>query len=565
MSGATRQESEPVTIDSLQATNADLRDRLETAEETIRAIQQGAVDAFVLEELASYRVYTLEGADRHYRMFVEQMQQGVATLHADGAIVYCNRRLAELLKVPHEQLVGASLRDFIGPEHLPIYENLLWQGKTRSGRGETLLRRSDGALLPAYLTFSALAGDTRGLIGVFVTDLTAQKHHEELAAVQKALRDADHRKNEFLAMLAHELRNPLAPIRNAVRILQQKSDDVAAVQAASAMLDRQVGHMVRLVDELLDISRITRNAIELRKERIELASVIRQAIENSQPMCENMRHAITVALPGTAVYLDGDPVRLTQVFSNLLDNACKYTEKGGRIRIGAEVAQTENGSPAEVVVRVSDGGIGIAAEHLPRIFDLFAQVDTSLERAQGGLGIGLTLVKRLVELHGGRVEARSDGLGHGSELVVHLPIAAAEVRVGAESKPANAAARYRILVADDNQDSAESLALLLKLNGHETYAALDGKQAIEAATTLRPDVVLLDIGMPELNGYDACRTIRANFWGKNIVLIAQTGFSQPEDKRRMKDAGFDAHLVKPVDPVALMTLIASLAQGAEAP
>jgi len=293
--------------------------------------------------------------------------------------------------------------------------------------------------------------------------------------------------------------------------------------------------------------------------------VIRQAIENSQPMCESMRHGITVALPGTAVYLDGDPVRLTQVFTNLLDNACKYTEKGGRIRIGAEVTHTENGSPAEVVVRVSDGGIGIAAEQLPRIFELFAQVDTSLERAQGGLGIGLTLVRRLVELHGGRVEARSDGLGHGSEFVVHLPIAAAEVRVGAEPKPANAAARYRILVADDNQDSAESLALLLQLNGHETYAALDGKQAIEAATTLRPDVVLLDIGMPELNGYDACRTIRANFWGKNIVLIAQTGFSQPEDKRRMKDAGFDAHLVKPVDPVALMTLIASLAQGAEAP
>jgi PAS domain S-box-containing protein len=558
MTNATSLERAPETLDRLQAENADLHGKLEIAEETIRAIQQGAVDAFVLEELSTYRVYTLQSPDRHYRMFVEQMQQGVATLQADGVIAYGNRRLAELLKVPNEELVGAFLRDFIAPDDLPTYENLLWQGRTRSGRGEARLRRSDGMLMPAYLTFNVLPGDAGGaMIGVFVTDLTAQKHHEELAAAQQALQDVDQRKNEFLAMLAHELRNPLAAVSNAVRILQQGGSDTMAVQSTSAMLDRQVGQMVRLVDELLDMSRISRNSISLRKERVELGAVLRQAIESSRMTCEAMRHELAVELPDAPICLDADPVRLSQVFANLLDNACKYMEKGGRIRVSAEVS-TGPGAPGEVVVRVRDSGIGIAAEQRSRIFDLFAQVDTSFERSQGGLGIGLTLVKRLVDLHGGRVQAQSDGLGRGSEFVVHLPLATEPALPVPTEPKVESAACYRILVADDNQDSAESLSLLLKLQGHETYATLDGQQAVEAATALRPDVVLLDIGMPKLNGYDACRTIRAESWGKHMVLIAQTGYGQPEDKLRIKDAGFDGHLVKPVDVAALMDLIASL-------
>ena len=265
--------------DTLQALNAQLLTRLEEAEETIRAIQQGAVDAFVLEELGKHRVYTLEGADRPYLLFIEQMQQGVATLHVDGAIVYCNRRLAEILGVPHEKAVGTLLREFVGPEDRPAYDAMFQQGDPRHAGGEVRLRNPDGGIVPAHLSFHALPIDDRKLIGVFVTDLTIQKQHEQLASAQEALREADRRKNEFLATLAHELRNPLAPIRNAVTILRLAGGDQRIVQATSEMLERQVGQMVRLVDDLLDISRITRNKIELRKERVDLAAVIEQAGE----------------------------------------------------------------------------------------------------------------------------------------------------------------------------------------------------------------------------------------------------------------------------------------------
>jgi PAS domain S-box-containing protein len=560
---ASPDETRPVTVETLQAENADLRFQLEEAEETIRAIQQGAVDAFVVKEVPGLRIYTLEGADRPYRLFVEQMQQGAATLHTDGTIVYCNRRLAELLKMRHDQLVGAPLRDFVAAADLAVYDNLLWQGQTRSGQGEARLRKGDGGLVPAYLTFNVLPNDCGAAIGVFITDLTTQKHHEELAAAQKALREADRRKTEFLAILAHELRNPLAPLRNAVNILRLTSGDATAVQSTSAMLERQVNQMVRLVDDLLDVSRISRNKIELRKQRIELASVVEQAIECVRPMCDSMGHELTVVLPPAPVCIDGDSVRLTQVFANLLDNACKYTNKGGHLGLSAEVSRAEYAAGREVVVRVHDSGIGIAGDQLSHIFDMFAQVDTSRERSHSGLGIGLTLVKILVEMHGGHVEAHSEGNGHGSEFVVRLPIsdgaatppATAPQSVQTLNRPANT---YRILVADDSQDSAESLALLLGLLGHDTRVALGGSEAVELAATFRPDVVLLDIGMPKVNGYEACRRIRSQPWGKAMMLIAQTGWGQDEDKRRTAEAGFNGHLVKPVDYADLERLLATL-------
>jgi PAS domain S-box-containing protein len=374
------------------------------------------------------------------------------------------------------------------------------------------------------------------------------------------LREADQRKDEFLATLAHELRNPLAPVLNAVQVLRLKGSDQPEVRWSRDVIERQVEHMTRLIDDLLDISRITRNKLELRKQRIELAEVIHGAVESSRPAIEQYGHELTVTLPPDPAYLNGDLVRLAQVFLNLLSNAAKYTERGGRIWLNAE----RQGS--DVVVRVKDTGVGIPAEKLPRLFEMFFQVDRSLERSQGGLGIGLSLVRRLVELHGGRVEARSEGAGKGSEFIVRLPILVEKPTATHEptrNGVKEATTARRILVVDDKRDSADSLAMLLRLTGNEAYTAYDGVEGVEAAERFRPELVLLDIGMPRLNGYDACRRIREQPWGKTIVLVALTGWGQEEDRRRTVEAGFDAHMVKPVDPTALMKLLASQPQAPE--
>jgi CheY-like chemotaxis protein len=320
--------------------------------------------------------------------------------------------------------------------------------------------------------------------------------------------------------------------------------------------------MVRLVDDLLDVSRISRGKIELRRERVELASVVYHAVEACRPAMECAKHDLTITLPPQPVYLNADLTRLAQVVGNLLNNACKFTDKGGRIWLTVE----HEGEQA--VIRVRDTGIGIPPDELPRIFEAFVQVDTSLERSVSGLGIGLTLVKSVVEMHGGTVEANSAGVGQGSELVVRLPLPSDEWRVAGDKEEADGdplATRHsplttkrRILVVDDNPDSAESLATLLQISGNETHIAHDGLQALEAAERFRPDVVLLDIGLPQLNGYDAARRIREQPWGKTMMLIALTGWGQDEDRRQSKDAGFDAHLVKPVDYGALMKLLATL-------
>ncbi|HLJ92109.1 MAG TPA: PAS domain S-box protein [Gemmataceae bacterium] len=376
---------------------------------------------------------------------------------------------------------------------------------------------------------------------------------------EQALKDADRRKDEFLATLAHELRNPLAPIRNAVQIIRAKGAPVPELQWARDVIERQVQQMTRLVDDLLDVSRITTGKIELRKERVELATVVNSAVEASRPLIEKWGHELTVELPSEPVYLDADQTRLAQVLLNLLNNAAKYTEQGGRIWLTAE---REGES---VVIRVKDTGIGIPQEILPRIFEMFTQVDRSLERSQGGLGIGLTLVQSLVEMHGGTVEAHSDGPGKGSEFVVQLPVAAEIKDRGrdgaAGSERVAAPAKCRILVVDDNQDAADSLAMLLRILGNEVHTAHDGLEAVGAAGVFRPDVVLLDIGLPKLNGYEAGRRIREQ-QGNGVVLIALTGWGQEEDRRRSKEAGFDHHMTKPVEFDALQTLLAELKTAA---
>jgi signal transduction histidine kinase len=389
----------------------------------------------------------------------------------------------------------------------------------------------------------------------FGTNTDVSEHRQmadELRQNAADMAESDRRKNEFLALLAHELRNPLAPIQNALQVLRLTGPSGQAVASASEIMERQVGQMVRLVDDLLDVSRISRGTIELRRARTEVASVVHHAVEAARCLYKSMDHDLTVTLPPEPIYLNADPSRLTQVMGNLLNNACKFTDKGGRIALTVERESDE------AVIRVQDTGIGLAADQLTRIFDMFTQVDTSLERSVNGLGIGLTLVKSLVEMHCGTVEVSSAGLGHGSEFVVRLPITAATHELPPDSttsEPTPAVPR-RILVVDDSRDSAESLAALLRMTGNDTRTAADGLNAVETAATFRPDLVRLDIGLPKLNGYEVCRKIREQPWGKEMALFALTGWGQEEDRRKSKDAGFNGHLVKPVDLAALTMLLA---------
>jgi len=378
------------------------------------------------------------------------------------------------------------------------------------------------------------------------------------ARLYDRLRETDRRKDEFLATLAHELRNPLAPIRNSVLILRLKEGDDPDSSWAREVIERQVGHMTRLIDDLLDISRLTRNKLEPRMERIELAAAIGDAVETVRPLINEMGHELTLDLPETPVFLDADRTRLGQVFANLLSNAAKYSEQGGRITVSVLVNHREN----SVAIAVKDEGIGVAVEQLPQIFDMFAQFTPSLERTQGGLGIGLALARGLVELHGGTIEAHSAGLGKGSEFVVRLPLASSSTGCGRNGETSlmetagGVQPRTRVLVADDSVDIAESLGRVLSMSGYEVHIAHDGAQALAMAGALRPDIAVLDIGLPGMNGYDLARAIRDEPWGRSMTLIAVTGWGQLNDRRRSSRAGFDHHLVKPVEPAALLELLA---------
>jgi PAS domain S-box-containing protein len=375
----------------------------------------------------------------------------------------------------------------------------------------------------------------------------------ENARLYSGLKEADHRKDEFLAMLAHELRNPLAPIRNALELMKMPGVNHDAVEQARQMIERQVQHLVRLVDDLLDVSRIMRGRIELRKEPIELATLIAQVIETAQPILDAQGQELIVSVPPERLQLDADPVRLAQVIGNLLHNAAKYSQQAGRVWLSVE----PQGKGA--VIHVRDEGAGIHPDLLPHIFDLFVQEDRSLERSQGGLGIGLTIVRKLVEMHGGTITAHSEGPGKGSEFVLRLPGLRAATEQGpakASPEPAPAAASRRVLVVDDNVDAAESMAMLLRLWGHHVQLAHNGPEALQAVKTYQPEVVLLDIGLPGMNGYDVAQQLRQQPELQNAVLIAVTGYGQDEDRRRSRGAGFDHHLTKPVDPESLQSLLA---------
>jgi len=674
-----------ISYDQLQDENERLRIRLEEAEETLHAIREGRVDAFLMQEGPAEQVLILSGAERPYQLLVEKMQQGAVTVTDGGTIAFANPRFRSLVGLADDPVIGAELHDLVCESDRPALARLLAGGKKGGAEGELCFVRRDGATFSALVTVSPLLADS-DILCLIVTDLSIQKRQEEerlrfvqdiaerrqteevlrhseeqfrqlanllpqmvwtaqpsgetdyfndrwyeftgmprgmfgdpgwqpvlhpddlprtietwqksvatgehyeieyrfvdrasggyrwflgrafpvrddagkilrwvgsctdindAKRAQEALREADQRKDEFLAMLAHELRNPLAPIRSALELLRAGADADAS-QLAGEIMERQVQHLVRLVDDLFDVSRVMRGRIELRKEQVELAAAMNHAIEEVQPLVREQAHRLHLSFSGEEIWVSADPTRLAQIIGNLVNNAAKYTPSGGHLWLSTAL---ENGI---AVVRVRDSGIGIAPHMLPRVFDLFSQADGSLDRSKGGLGIGLAVVRTLVEMHGGAIEAHSEGLGKGSEFVLRLPaLARAQRKQNAEWKPAPVKQR-RILVVDDNRGAAQILSMLLsKFWGHQVHLAHDGKSAIEMAIELKPEIVLLDIGLPEMNGFEVAQTLRQQPETASALIVALTGYGQDDDRRRSSDAGFDEHLLKPASVATLEPL-----------
>jgi PAS domain S-box-containing protein len=494
-------------------------------------------------------VEALRRSQQQFAALFEQAACGIARVDLDGRLTMVNDRYCQILGRPREELLGERILDFTHPDDVPRNAELM-DGAIQDARSYAMEKRyvrPNGTAVWTTVDVSTIC-DAHGkpveVMGI-CQDISARK------ATEDALREADHRKDEFLATLAHELRNPLAPICNGLELLTGEGKDPEFFDDIHATLTRQAQHMVRLVDDLLDVSRITRGKIDLRKSRVDVASIIHNASETAEPIINESGHRLALSLPDKPLIIDADASRLSQVVCNLLNNAAKYMQPGGEIALTADTAD------GDVLIRVRDSGIGIEPELLDKIFGLFTQVDRSMERSQSGLGVGLTIVKRLVEMHGGSVFARSDGLGRGSEFTVRLPLAADQTLDDREADRAQhePSRPKRVLVVDDNASVRKALVLLLESLGHEAHAAADGVEALAAAEALRPDVVLLDLAMPRLNGFDAARGIRKQPWGRKMVLVALTGWGLEEHRRTTREAGFDHHFVKPVDGRALQALL----------
>lgn len=490
---------------------------------------------------------------------VETSNDAIISKSLEGIIQSWNAAAESLFGYSAEEAVGKHISLVIPPERIAEEDQIIAMLKSgqRIEHFETERVRKNGERITVSLTISPIKDDAGKVVGAskIVRDVTERKRLEDnLRRLATDLSENDRRKDEFLATLAHELRNPLAPMSNMLEVLKYADGDREILQRAHETLERQLDQMIRLVDDLLDLNRVTYDRLELRRNEVELSSVIQQAVEVARPLLDCAGHELVVDLPEEPIYLDADRARLAQVFGNLLNNSAKYTKSEGTISLSARREDSE------VVVSVKDNGAGIPADKLDSIFDMFMQVDSTSDRSQGGLGIGLTLVKRLVQMHGGTIEARSAGEGLGSEFVVSLPVLtklAATAQNGSEDAVKSSAA-HSILIVDDNRDSADSLSMLLELTGNKTYLAHDGVEAIEAVEKYHPQVVLLDIGLPKLDGHAVCRRIREKPWGKDIVIIALTGWGQEGDRRKSQEAGFDGHLVKPVDYDELLELLGEL-------
>lgn len=523
------------------------------------AALRSVIEVSVLSAFVWWSVRAIQERDRQRlraeddRRVIEQrlgqtlasMTDGFVTLDGDWRFTYVNPEA--------ERLLGGASAELLGKDAKSVYPKLissnLHQELDRAMRDRVMVEveysSSDGA---RYFT-SRVHPSADGGLSIFIQDVTSRRK------AQEALREADRRKDEFIATLAHELRNPLAPIRNAARLLEIRATTDNAIQWATGLIGRQVQHMARLLDDLLDVSRITLNRLELRTEWTDLHEIVRGAVEASRPNIEAADHELTVQMLGEPVFVDGDAVRLSQVLSNILNNAAKYSERGGHIRVAVRLDGTE------VVISVTDDGIGISEEMLPRVFEMFVQGKSN--HATSGLGIGLWLAKGVIERHGGRIEARSAGPGTGSEFLVRLP--ALVGLAGGAAKPApslsSAPSARRVLVVDDLKDNADTLALLLESLGHEARTAYGGEEALRVGQEFRPEAVFLDIGMPDIDGFETCRRIRNTGWGRSAYIVAVTGWGQPHDRCRTEDAGFDQHLIKPVDPDTLSLLLENLPEA----
>jgi signal transduction histidine kinase len=452
---------------------------------------------------------------------------------------------------------ASLIRQYKKSAHTPIIFITAYADEMQTAKGYSL-----GAV--DYILSPIRPEILRSKVKVFVDLYNLQQRTRQMAeervalaqaeAARRVAEDASRRKDEFIAMLSHELRNPLAPIRSALEVIRRVAPPDPKLTQAGDMMDRQVGHLVRLVDELLDMSRIGQGMVVLKKEQVELGKVVAHAVETARPLIEARNQTLAVSVPSAPVWVSGDFVRLAQVVANLLNNAAKYTHEGGRVEV------TATASRGEAAVAVRDNGAGIEPQLLPRIFDLFVQGERSLDRSQGGLGVGLTLVRHLVELHQGRVEAHSDGLGKGASFRVILPCISAvgqEAPAAPAARAALAARGRRVLVVDDNQDAAESIAMFLRLEGHEVKVVNDGYQALASAGVFAPEAVILDIGLPGLDGYEVARQLRQAGDRRELMLIALTGYGQKEDRDRAAQASFDYHFVKPADPRQIHSVIAA--------
>ncbi len=507
-----------------------------------------------LENELRQRAEQLQESEQRFARFMHHLPGLAWIKDLQGRYLYANDAAEKAFRTPRESLYGKTDEEVFPPETAKQFKENDRRA-CASGTGVQVietLEHEDGTFHHSVVSKFPIVGLDReaALVGGMAIDITDRMRAEE------ALKEADRLKDEFLAMLAHELRNPLAPVRNALHIMKQPGANGAMFRQVRDMAERQVQHMARLLDDLLDVSRISRGRIELRKEAVDVAAVISRTVEAVRPLIEERRHELTVSLPAGPLRVEADPARLEQVLTNLLNNAAKYTDPGGHVWLLVER------DDREVVLRVRDTGIGIATEMLPRIFDLFVQAERRLDRSQGGVGIGLTLVKKLVELHGGRIEASSTGLGQGSEFVVRLPALSdqrpCEKARASDNDDVAELPRRRVLVVDDNKDAADSLAMLLRLAGQDVRAAYDGPSALTQAKDFQPATVFLDIGMPGMDGYEVARRLRSEPELRGVVLVALTGWGQEEDRRRSKEAGFDQHMVKPVEPAALDQFLGDL-------
>jgi PAS domain S-box-containing protein len=546
-------------LQALLAANAELQARLEETEETLAAIRSGDVDGLVVGD----DLYILNSANIAATQLrndvLAQMEDAVLAFDDQDHVIFMNEAAERQYETNASDALGNS-RSALYQEEWPNVDDRKLAGErlqtTGACRAHTIHVRKDGNVMHVESTVSLLRdahGVKVGYLAV-IRDISQRIRVEEtLRAATLSLRNADRRKDEFIAVLAHELRNPLAPILNALQIMQLTTEP-AAHETARQIIQRQLGQMVHLVDDLLDVSRISQGKIELRRGNVDVTEAVQNAIETSRPFIDGGKHELVVDLPAPqTLIVNADLTRLCQIIANLLNNAAKYTPAGGSIAISAE----RDGDSAIIVVR--DSGIGIRPEMLPRIFDLFAQADRSKGHSQGGLGIGLALVKNLVEMHGGHVQAHSEGPGCGSKFIVRIPaVAAAASALGAvptQTLHAGSGSGFRVLVVDDNVDSAETLSQVLQIMGYQTRTEKDGESAVLAAESFLPRVVFLDIGLPKLSGIEAAKLIRQQAGGKEILLVALSGWGQEADRQKSKEAGFDYHFVKPANIEVLIDLL----------